>query len=137
MAAPTPSTGYSIAGVTSVKFGTQGMTTRCVAIDLDQAPEVERYYIENGTGIPATRILLQKGFTWNLTIVDDTNLVPPQIGDAVTMVNIIKDGTIYQYKGTIVEQSARASRKVEGHRVITVESLTLIDVLGAAASPDF
>lgn len=135
MSAPLPSTGYLAQGVTTIKWGTDGMASMTIVIDFNEERDVEKMYIENGTGIPVTRILLDKGARWNITIVDDTRLTPPVIGSQLNLTDVLSNGNVYPFVGTVVENNYQAARKQEGHRIIQVESLTLIETLGAGGAP--
>jgi hypothetical protein len=135
MPAPTPSTGYLAQGVTTIKWGTDGMTGFTTVIDFNEERDVEKMYVENGTGVPTTRILLDKGARWNITIVDDTRLTPPIIGAQLVMTDVLSTGVIYTFQGVVVENNYQAARKQEGHRIIQVESLTLVDTTAASGNP--
>jgi hypothetical protein len=116
---------------TTLKWGTRGMTTKCIVISADQARDVEKVYIEQGDGLKATRIMLNHGSNWDFTIIDDTGITPPAIGEAVDVLDMILSGASansYAYKGVVIDNNYRAARKQEGHRVLRVESLTLVDV---------
>lgn len=122
----------NIAGVTTIRWGTGGSfpsAQTAVVISADQDVDTEAIYLENGEGLKATRVLLQHGFKWNYTIQDDSSLFPSgmNVNDQVIITHFIGSGVNYVKKGTIVNTNYRAARKQEGHRVIQVDSITLID----------
>jgi hypothetical protein len=141
---PTNAAGYSAAGQrsTTVKWGTGGLSNSAVVISADEAREVDKIYLEQGDGLKATRIMLNQGSNWDFTIQDDSAAfaTPPAIGDQVTVIDLIGSGSNCAgatYKGVIVDNNYRAARRSEGHRVLRVEQLTLVDNTAAGSSPSF
>lgn len=144
---PTTSAGYSIAsssGVTTLLWGTDGLlaspapggsfagTGYYIVESVDQETDSETIYIENGTGQKAARIIINNGQKWTISVQDDTTMLPPQVGDTVSVLdgaNLI-GGTanaMTQYSAKVVSSGERFSRKGAAMRNITVERLTLVD----------
>lgn len=88
--------------------------------------EIDNIYIEQGTGLKATRIQLIQGRNYTLTAVDDTNMTPPSAGSQIRLVDTVSGGST-SYLFTVTANAYNAARKVEGKREITAEYLTLIE----------
>ena len=98
--------------------------------------EIENIYIEQGTGLKATRIQLVQGRKYVMTVVDDTNILPPFANSKVYIVDPLgSGGTIHFLQCSVVENSENLARKVEGKREITVEYLTCIEGAGTVPAP--
>lgn len=144
---PFLSAGYSTAQAgTLVVWGTDGLlqspapslgtyagTGYYIVISLDEQQKVDLDYGENGTGIEIRRTILVHGKRWNLTVIDDAQMVPPPVGSTVLVVDILAgptavNGTTYTTKtATVIDNSYRAAQKQPGQRVLQVENLTLVD----------
>ena len=91
--------------------------------------EIENIYIEQGTGLKATRIQLWQGRNYTITVTDDTNMSPPSPGGLVTICDPISGGgNTYSFR--VTQNAYNTGRKVEGKREITCEYLTLIEGSG-------
>lgn len=144
---PFLSTGYSVqqAG-TLVVWGTDGIlqspapalgtfagTGFYIVVSCDETEKVDLDYGENGTGIEIRRTILKHGKRWNLTVIDDSQMVAPLVGTTVTVVDIIAGPTLSSGRtytlqiATVIDNSYRAAQKQPGQRVIQVENLTLVD----------
>ena len=148
VAVTTQSSGYSNVGITTLIWGTDGILTSpapgsgtyagtgfYIVESVDQETDAETIHIENGTGQKASRIIINNGQRWTLSVQDDTAMTPPQVGDSVT----VKDGacliggtasgsaTAIKYTAVVVASGERFSRKGAAMRNITVENLALVD----------
>lgn len=147
VAITTQSTGYSNSTITTLIWGTDGLLTTpapggsyagtgfYIVESADQETDAETIYIENGTGQKASRIIINHGQRWTLSVQDDTAMSPPQVGDSVT----IKDGacliggvasgsaSAVKYAATVVSSGERFTRKGAAMRNFTVENLALIE----------
>jgi hypothetical protein len=150
MAWPPTSGAYSGAfqatGYTTIRWGTDGVMNVVspngssggsygfyIVESLRGNDEIENIYIEQGTGLKATRIQLWQGRRYVLTVVDDTGMTPPSPATYVALVDTVGAGaSIYQFK--VVDNGYNAARKVEGKREITAEYLTLIE--GGGVPPE-
>ena len=139
---PSFSTAFLGQGYTTIRFGTDGMMANTspngsgggafgfyILESIRANDEIENYYIEQGTGLKATRIQLKQGRRYVLTVVDDTNFTPPTAGSKIAVVDPISGGAA-TYQFTTIENGYNSSRKVEGKRELTVEYLTLIEGAG-------
>lgn len=132
MAWPTVNSNVNIAGVTTIKWGTGGAYApagAAIVISADEAQDVEKLYVEQGDGLRATRMLLSHGWTWDFTVIDDSSAFAtgPNVNDQVTVVHFLGTGANHTFKGTIIDNNYRAARKQEGHRVMRIEIMKLID----------
>jgi hypothetical protein len=89
--------------------------------------EIDTIYIEQGSGLKATRIQLWQGRRVTLTVVDDTGMNPPSPSTYVYIQDPLS-GSSLQFR--VIENGYNAARKVEGKRDITAEYLTLIEGIG-------
>jgi hypothetical protein len=112
------------------------MNNSAVVLSMDQAPEVEKIYLEQGDGLKATRIMLYQGVVTDLTVQDDATYFAtlPNVGSSLVVRNVVGTVTanvancaVFTYSGTIVDSNVKLARKQEGHRVIRVENIALID----------
>lgn len=128
---PATSTAFLLQGVTTIKWGTDGIWTGYTVVSCTPNDEVETLYVENGTGLKSTRIILWQGRRMNITVVDDTTITPPTPGSTVTLANIISSTTgSTNLTFRIVENSYNAARKEAGQRVLVAEYLTNIEGSG-------
>lgn len=155
MAQPTISSGFTTAGVldgnnvTTLVWGTDGLvqsiagstptsntyagTGFYIVESIDQTQKNEQIYGENGTGIESWRVILTHGNRWNITVQDSTQMTPPLAGTTVSVIDI-NGGRTSKYNAIVLNSDYRAARKQAGHRVIVVESLTLVDAAGTSAT---
>ncbi|MDE2097605.1 MAG: hypothetical protein KGL39_10190 [Patescibacteria group bacterium] len=136
---PAYSTAFLGTGTTTIRWGTDGIMANTspngsgggvggyyTVESIRANDELDTMYIEQGTGLRATRIQLIQGRRYVLTVVDDTNMTPPGASTYISLVDITGGGaSIYQCR--IIENGYNAARKVEGKRELTVEYLTLIE----------
>jgi len=143
---PSYSTAFIGSGYTTIRWGTDGVMANSspngtgggsggfyIVESMRPADEIENIYIEQGTGLKATRIQLWQGRKVTFTVVDDTSMTPPSPNSKVALVDLVGAGaSIYQF--SVTENGYNAARKVEGKREITAEYLTLIE--GAGTPPE-
>ncbi len=131
-----PSTGFSVTGVTTIRWGTDGVLQSpkpssgyYVVLRFNQRPLVENIKLPNGTGPTVTRVLIKDGVEWTVTVRDDTTMTPPTVGGSVTIVDAAGLlGTVgLAYGATVIEPSYDTSPKQAGERVILCENLVLIE----------
>lgn len=137
----TRSDGYSNIGITTLIWGTDGTlvspapggtyagTGFYIVESVDEETDAEPIYIENGTGQKASRIIINNGVRWTVSVQDDTQMTPPRVGTTVTMKDAggLVSGSVANYTARVVASGNRFSRKGAAMRNITVERLTLID----------
>jgi hypothetical protein len=130
------STGVLASGVTTIRWGTKGIgqnTGWLTVLRFAQKTMAENIKLPNGDGVTATRVLIVDGQQWDLTVRDDTAIVPPQVGDSVTVVDAggLIGGTaadaVKTYTATVVDSGFDTAPKQAGERVITVENLLLVE----------
>jgi hypothetical protein len=125
---------YLASGVTTIAWGTSGITTgNGIVKSIRSEEDVEIIYIENGTGIRVNRQLLWQGRKVDITLVYDTRQPEPTIGSALTVTDPLSNLTfVFIMTGT----GASASRKAEGERTITAEYMAGVDGgSGSIATP--
>ena len=125
---PSQSTSFLLAGVTSIKWGTEGLISTFIVKSMRAMDSFETIYIENGTGLRATRVGLVQGREWEVTVVDDTSFTNPSYADTITITDPIS-GTLITGHATVIDNSYNTARKQEGDRVIRMVMDTLIDGL--------
>lgn len=129
---PAYSAAFVGAGLTTVKWGTDGIFDgnpnaiggAYIVVSLRSMDIFETIYIENGTGLRATRIGLIQGRELELTVVDDTSLAQPTYGAQLTLVDPISATAMDL---TVIDNSYNTARKQEGQRVMRVVFDTLIE----------
>lgn len=140
----TESAGWSIlssSGVTTVIWGTDGLlnspvpaggyagTGYYIVESVDQETDAEPIYLENGTGQKASRVIINHGQKWTLSVQDDSNMTPPTVGATVSVVDgagLITSGKL-AYTCRVIASGGRFSRKGAAMRNLSVERLTLVD----------
>jgi hypothetical protein len=143
---PAYSSAFLAQGVTTIRWGTDGIMANTspngsgggyngyyIVESIRGNDEIENIYIEQGTGLKATRIQLWQGRRYVLTVVDDTGMTAPAPATLISLVDTVGAGaSTYQFR--VVENGYNAARKVEGKREITAEYLTCIE--GAGTPPE-
>lgn len=146
--------GYLVQGISTIKFGTEGILQLPIpaagsfftVTKATQKQLVDNIKLPNGVGPTATRVQIVDGTQWNLTVRDDSRMIPPQIGSTWTLVdigNMIPIGGVPPnntnansvYVCTIVENDYEAAIKTPGERTVTVEMLTLVEASAAGPQP--
>jgi hypothetical protein len=126
-------------GYTTIRWGTDGVMSNgspngsgggfngfYIVESMRGQDEIENIYIEQGTGLKATRIQLWQGRNYTITVVDDTSMTPPSPGSLIALVDTVGAGaSVYQFR--VTSNGYNANRKVEGKREVTAEYLTLIE----------
>lgn len=132
-------TGYLASGVTTIRFGTEGLLQSpkpagyYTVLRFNEQTLVTQQKLPNGNAITSTRILLVDGQKWDLTVRDDTQMTPPQVGDSVTLVDAgglvagTTAGAITTYVATVCESGWETSPGQAGERILSCENLLLVD----------
>lgn len=93
---------------------------------VDEAQDVDPKHGTNGTGIKSWRMLLIHGKKINITVQDDTTMIPPAVGQTVTIIDYLLDKTTTLIC-KIIDNNYRAAKEVPGQRILQAENLTLVD----------
>lgn len=123
-------TGYRSDGLTTLVWGTgNAINSNYIVLSIDESEKTETYYVENGTGIEAARIMLTQGRRWNLTVIDNSSVTPPVFGSTVSLWTHSLQSSNANALATavVINNDVRAARKTEGQRVLQCENLTLVD----------
>lgn len=132
-------TGFTMEGVTTIRFGTTGLLQSpshnngdfFEVLRFNQKPLIENIKLPNGTGITSTRILLKDGHTFDITVRDDSEMTPPWPGDTWVITDaggLLTDGVpgaVYSCK--VVDGNYDTAVKQAGERGIQLENLLLVD----------
>lgn len=138
------STGYTIDGITTVIFGTDGYlqspapggsyagTGYYIVDSIDPSVKVDQVYGENGTGVESWRANIVHGARWEIVVQDDTAQGAFTINGTVTLADggLMVPGNTNRsttYSATVIAISERFQRKQAAMRTLTVERLTLIE----------
>lgn len=129
---PSYSAAFQGRGLTTVKWGTEGIFTgnpnsldgSYIVKSLRSTDIFETIYIEQGSGLRATRIGLIQGREMEMTVVDDSSLVPPSYNDQLSLIDTLS-GTVMTF--SLIDNNYNAARKQEGERVLRVVFDTLIE----------
>ena len=141
---PAYSSAFIGTGVTTIKWGTDGIMSNAAPngnssggflgfYTVESArpnDEIENIYIEQGSGLKATRIQLWQGRRVSMTVIDDTNMTFWAPNTQCSITDPLS-ASILVFK--VVENGSNAVRKQEHRRDITVEYLTCIE--GAGTPP--
>ena len=146
------STGYTAAGVTTLLFGTDGYlqspfpgtsyagTGYYIVESIRERTLAEKIHIENGSGIVSSRIILNSGTQWDVTLQDDSGIPAANfaINGNVALCAFTKTNggatASSVYTGVVVDTNYDAARKTPAKRVVTIENLTLVDSQTASAA---
>ena len=139
------SSGYTIAGVTTLLWGTDGLlkspapssgsfagTGFYIVESVDPSVKSEPIWGENGTGVEVWRVILLHGGRANIVVQDDTQMTPPQIGQTLVLNDsglCIPGNSVRtnSYQMVVLNSSVRFVRKGAEMRTLEVENLTLVD----------
>lgn len=132
---PAYSTAFKGTGVTTIKWGTDGILTgNPGSIDgsywvtsMRPVDLFETIPIENGTGLISTRIGLIQGREWEITVIDDSTISPPSLNSVITIIDPLSST---QMSGRVLDNSYNAARKQPGERVMRVVFHTNIEGAG-------
>ena len=122
--ATTWSPNFSVYGITTIVWGTEGIYTGYIVTSANSSSRIEEIDIEQGAGFEAIVILLNKGYDVEIEVIDDTAVTPPNITSIVTLVTPF--GTIPML---MVSSKAAQARKKEGMRTFTFKSFNAISGL--------
>lgn len=109
-------------GITTIVWGTENIYAGYIAVSAREETRVEEIDIMQGAGFTAIVVLLYDGNNVEITVIDDTAVNPPSIGQVVTLLS--------PYGAPInmlcVNNNADQERKREGHRVMSFKSYIAI-----------
>ena len=125
-------------GATTIKWGTDGIINvgnigvgnsggvfgAYTVVSCRPSDEIDTQYIEQGSGLKATRIMLWQGRRITFTVVDDTGFTPPSPNSQIQALDPLS-GSLLTFR--VVDNGSTASRKTEAQREITAEYLTMIE----------
>ena len=138
-------TGYTVDGVTSIRWGSEGLLQGSTALLLpasgyytvlrfDEKELVEVIKLPQGSGLTASRVRIRDGVHWAITVRDDSRMTAPVVG---TFLSIVDAGGMIgnvglRYSAKVVENDYNTAVKQPGERVLVAEALVLIE--GSASS---
>jgi hypothetical protein len=114
-------------GITTIKWGTDGMYSTYIVKSITPTDENEVIYIENGTGFKSTRVQIVQGRQYDITVIDDTAITPPKINSVIAIVDQLAGANI---SARVIGKNGQASRKQEADLIIRAEYLTNIEGSG-------
>lgn len=134
--------GLTIKGVTTIMWGTPGILVSpkpasgyYAVLRVNQRPILDRSKLPTGAGQTSTDVILQDGVTMEMTVRDDSQMTPPVINTACTVVDI--SGLIglsgstplagVTYSARVVDNNYETAVKQAGERVLVLDNLVLID----------
>jgi hypothetical protein len=140
-------TGKLAQGVTTLRWGTRGLlqspvgdnasgggdgvSSFLIVTRFTQRPLSDLIKLQNGDGLTSTRMFVVDGMQWNITVRDDSSASFPELGSTVTIVDaggLISAANLGKtYTARVVEPEYEAAPKQAGERILTVESLLLIE----------
>ena len=144
-------TGYTATGRTTIRWGTDGYWQQeipssganpavggyYIVTDFDEKQLAEAIKLSNGSGPTSTRVIINDGIQWTVTVRDDTRMTPPKVNDTVYIVDAagFRGTPGLKYITTVIDANYKAAPKQPGERVLLLESLILIESqTGATAS---
>lgn len=125
-------TGYRSDGLTTLVWGTgNSINSGYIVVSIDESEKTETYYVENGTGIEAARVMLNQGLRWNVTVIDDNSIAPPTFGSTVQLWRHSDQSSNSNLRVDciVINNDVRAARKTEAQRVLQCERLKLVEGL--------
>jgi len=123
-----PSTGFVATGLTTIVWGTDGFVVGGTALQsyivksVRNSQRVEEAKVENGSGLTATEILLVDGYDYEVTVVDQSNVVAPVVGQIVSLQTPFFNAPI-QFE--VVNNSYNSARKQDNERVLLCRAFVL------------
>ena len=130
-----PSTGFKSQGVATFVWGTQGFQAASAAVSsyiiksVRVEERTEEPVIENGDGLTATQIQLLDGLNYEITVVDNTAVVPPVAGQVgnVVIPQLGVNGTVNNnaVPALFMAEVISLGRKTDGERVMRLKQFTL------------
>ena len=134
---PAYSAAFIADGVTSIKWGTDGILANSspngygggyagyyTVESCRPSDEIDTIYVEQGSGLKATRIELWQGRRITFTVLDDTGMTPPSPNSQITAVDPLSSSVL---TFRVIDNGYSAAPKTPGRREITAEYLTLIE----------
>ena len=121
---PNPSVDFSIDGLTTIVWGTDGIYPSYIVTSISESQRIEEIDIENGTGFEAVVILLNKGLDVDIEVIDDTSVTPPVVGAIVTLSTPFGSAPML-----LVGERTNQARKREGMRTFTFKTYNAISGL--------
>lgn len=123
--------GYAAQGITTIRWGTEDLLGVYVVTRFNQKPLVDNQKLQQGSGLTSTRVQLNDGWVWEITVRDDTAMIVPRVGTLLTVVdagNLIPGSTngTSTYSARVIESGYDISPKGPGERTITAEKLLLL-----------
>lgn len=118
---PTPSVDFTIDGLTTIVWGTDGIYPNYIVTSISESQRIEEINIENGTGFESVVILLNKGLDIDIEVVDDTAVTPPVVGAIVTLSTPFGSAPML-----LVGERTNQARKREGMRTFTFKTYNAI-----------
>ena len=110
---------------TTIAWGTDGLLVGSIVISARYRLLHEDIGIPNGTGLTATLVLLQDGTEVTLDVVDDLNVVFPDYGSNITLLNPRANNVPTSTVFLVLDNDYDAERKQEGRRSIMARKYTL------------
>src|SRR5579872_4106256 len=80
----------------ALKWGTDALNpfgSNYIVVSCSPNDKTDVIYIENGIGLETIRVLLAQGRRVNITVIDDSAIVPPHPGTSVSMIDILGGST--------------------------------------------
>ena len=112
---------FSVDGNSYIVWGTDGIYPSYIVTTASQETRVSEIDIEQGTGFTAIVILLNDGLDVDITVIDDTSVNPPIIGNIVTL------STPYgSIPMLLVKEKTDQARKREGMRTFNFKSFNAV-----------
>lgn len=110
----------------------QGSLAGYIVKNMKASERNEQIKIEQGAGLTAVNVLLTDGRAYEVTVVDDTNVTPPFGGSNVNVIIPNLKGpnaglsTSFEF-GIVINNDYNAARKVEGERVLLINTFNLFN----------
>jgi hypothetical protein len=130
-----PSVGFKAEGFSTFIWGTSGFANQSPIVSsyiiksVRPTERTEQLIIENGDGLTSTQILLLDGINYEITVVDDSSVIPPISGTVGSIIvpSLGMNGTIQNttFQCFVVGTSMNLARKTEGERVFEIKTYVL------------
>jgi hypothetical protein len=137
--------GFTIKGKTTIMWGTNGVLSSpfpasggfYAVLRVTQKPILDRSKLPNGAGVTTSDVFIQDGVTMELTVRDDSTMIPPVVNTTAIIVDV---GWLINpsgnpgggaapllYTGRVVDMNYDTALKQPGERVLMIDNLVLID----------
>jgi len=130
-----PSVGFRAEGYSTFIWGTAGFAAQSPIVlsyiikSIRPTERAEQLIIENGDGLTSTQILLLDGINYEVTVVDDSSLVPPIAGTVgniiIPQLGVNKIVTNVAVPALVVGSSMNFARKTEVERIFEIKTYVL------------